>query len=1071
MGKVLSRVGLYWKSSNDECETTFLVDYRDEIKSASTIRGNKTTEDTYLVSQIGLNKNIEILNGKITCGSGGVLFSDKFGYEIPDLVFSDFSKNNGLVRLTHREQFSVFGLSDQYKNANGIYYLTTYFKNKKPTYTKTDNNWKIWWDDENEKWTLSFTLSNSYNDSVNPVLLGNNEFAHSCIWSQQSQTGLSSHTYEFFNIKNLKGKYSSANGYYDIKTEFILDRPTFKHRNENWMVKWNSDETWTLAKYETDAFSSTYANQLYNDSNDVTKGYWLTNSDKTQRGFGTNSDSFPTPTPTKTPTPTNTPDIDIKQIAVGPNYSLILRNTGDVDVVGDNENGNLATGDTKTTEDIRQARIKNVKKIATGLGHTLFLKNSGELFSCGKNNFGQLGNNSTYNKTTPVKIATNVKDISCRGYSSFYVDNNGVLNGFGLNANGELGNGEFENKISPVNLSTQKSKLTDVLRLNPKNTKTQNQDTLVLNSVTNRYIKSQPSSISEDSSRGNVFDFKNNSQYFNAGDVLDDVFSSGNFSISYWANIRSLNATEKSSRGGMIVSKWYSSDRSWTLNSFIIYASGAFVSGKNNKVSRLIEPGGQPFEIPINKWSHFVWSFDNGVLTAYVDGVKVNVTNPTESHVFSPTTKYNLTLGILGHNRAYSLNGKLDDFRVFNHPVTQSDATSLYKELNATTELQLPKIQQVKSGDLQTFLITEDNELWGFGKNAKGQLGDGTNKDSFIPKKLTDMKVKDLTVGNQHIIFVNEDDNVYGSGDNKFGQLGLATRNAINVFTKLNPVGPLGIAAGSQHSLILDKDGTVLVAGRNTDGQLGLGSFESKNTFQRTKLKNIQNIFAGSNTSYYVLANNEILGSGDNIRFQMADGTNLDRPEPVYIGVKIPPTATQTYTPSATITYIEYDEEETCEVTLTYSYRATKNSFKQNIVKFKVDVSSEPQIQNRELLTTQINKGINAEVTDLQISTSGSTPIKLDIKSTELSFRDDWYRLSVEFEIPPINVKCEFDHSQSMGSPEIVQKIVPNDELVNTKILFGSSTAIDKNFAVIGAPSDKYRDIPNTGSIYILKKD
>ena len=30
----------------------------------------------------------------------------------------------------------------------------------------------------------------------------------------------------------------------------------------------------------------------------------------------------------------------------------------------------------------------------------------------------------------------------------------------------------------------------------------------------------------------------------------------------------------------------------------------------------------------------------------------------------------------------------------------------------------------------------------GFGKNDKGQLGDGTNKDALIPKKLTDMKVK-----------------------------------------------------------------------------------------------------------------------------------------------------------------------------------------------------------------------------------------------------------------------------------------------------------------------------------------
>ena len=118
-------------------------------------------------------------------------------------------------------------MTDQYKTANGIYYLTTYFKNNKPTYTKKDNQWKIWWDDVAENWNLTFTLSNSYNDSVNPPLIGNAELAHKCIWSEQDQSGISSHTYENFSISGLTGRYGSANGLYGFCC------PTYKHRKEN----------------------------------------------------------------------------------------------------------------------------------------------------------------------------------------------------------------------------------------------------------------------------------------------------------------------------------------------------------------------------------------------------------------------------------------------------------------------------------------------------------------------------------------------------------------------------------------------------------------------------------------------------------------------------------------------------------------------------------------------------------------------------------------------------------------------------------------------------------------------
>ena len=72
----------------------------------------------------------------------GVLFSDKTGFDIKDLTFCLITEDKGRLILNYRETFSIFGLTDQYKTANGIYYLTTYFKNNKPTYTKKTINGK-----------------------------------------------------------------------------------------------------------------------------------------------------------------------------------------------------------------------------------------------------------------------------------------------------------------------------------------------------------------------------------------------------------------------------------------------------------------------------------------------------------------------------------------------------------------------------------------------------------------------------------------------------------------------------------------------------------------------------------------------------------------------------------------------------------------------------------------------------------------------------------------------------------------------------------------------------------------
>ena len=220
--------------------------------------------------------------------------------------------------------------------------MTSFFKNGRPTYTKKNNLWKVWWNSDENKWTLTSTFSNSYSNSTNKPLYGDNEFAHACGWSGNMQNASSSHRVLEFWIKGLTESYASANGTYKIKKEVIDNHPTFKHEDSNWMIWWDtSDDRWKLAFYETSDFSSSSSKELYNLSLDVTSAYWVTSQNEEQRGRGPNSDPEPTPTPTKTPTPTETPTPTptytmpyhkVEQVVVGTNYSLTLRSNGEVEV-------------------------------------------------------------------------------------------------------------------------------------------------------------------------------------------------------------------------------------------------------------------------------------------------------------------------------------------------------------------------------------------------------------------------------------------------------------------------------------------------------------------------------------------------------------------------------------------------------------------------------------------------------------------------------------------------------------------------------------------------------------------
>lgn len=129
---------------------------------------------------------------------------------------------------------------------------------------------------------------------------------------------------------------------------------------------------------------------------------------------------------------------------------------------------------------------------------------------------------------------------------------------------------------------------------------------------------------------------------------------------------------------------------------------------------------------------------------------------------------------------------------------------------------------QIEGGCGHSIALKVDGTVWTWGYNYDGELGDGTNTSTHLPKKLESLSnVKVIAAGYYHNLAFKTDGTLWAWGQNTEYQLGDGTRNNRNV-----PIQVFGIdnikamAAGATHSLVLKEDGTVWAWGTNWSGQL-----------------------------------------------------------------------------------------------------------------------------------------------------------------------------------------------------------------------------------------------------------
>ena len=140
------------------------------------------------------------------------------------------------------------------------------------------------------------------------------------------------------------------------------------------------------------------------------------------------------------------------------------------------------------------------------------------------------------------------------------------------------------------------------------------------------------------------------------------------------------------------------------------------------------------------------------------------------------------------------------------------------------------KVVEAKGGKGFTVVRTEDGQLFAWGANDFGQLGTGNTTSSTVPVAVTGLVleyVASFSVGSNHVLAVTRDGELYAWGRNLDGELG--NGGTSNQLTPLR-VGTTGslngkliasAAAGSTHSLALDREGKVHAWGA---GEIGNGN-------------------------------------------------------------------------------------------------------------------------------------------------------------------------------------------------------------------------------------------------------
>jgi len=113
----------------------------------------------------------------------------------------------------------------------------------------------------------------------------------------------------------------------------------------------------------------------------------------------------------------------------------------------------------------------------------------------------------------------------------------------------------------------------------------------------------------------------------------------------------------------------------------------------------------------------------------------------------------------------------------------------------------------ISTGAFTSFAISSDGNLWAWGHNDVGQLGDGTTDNSYTPIKIMGGVVA-VSAGLWHTAAIKNDGSLWTWGFNHDGQLGDGTSLDRHYPIKIME-DVVAVSAGNDHTMAVRADGSL----------------------------------------------------------------------------------------------------------------------------------------------------------------------------------------------------------------------------------------------------------------------
>jgi len=180
-------------------------------------------------------------------------------------------------------------------------------------------------------------------------------------------------------------------------------------------------------------------------------------------------------------------------------------------------------------------------------------------------------------------------------------------------------------------------------------------------------------------------------------------------------------------------------------------------------------------------------------------------------------------------------------------------------------------VVSISGGNDLSMVITDDGDLWVWGRNDLGQLGDGTRTNHLLPVRIMDNIVAVSTSRTiipfsvSHTSVIRSNGTLSGNGSPS-----IRMRNVVSV------------SSGASHTMAITSDSTLWGWGKNLDGQLGNGT--NRNSFEPIKIMDdVIAVSAGSSHTMAITSDGILWGWGRNFFGQLGDGTNNNSSNPMKI--------------------------------------------------------------------------------------------------------------------------------------------------------------------------------------------